>query len=297
MKKQVIFTSQGRRADVGEYKIFRILPNHYSHTVGPFVFLDYVPPVLHPEGEPKKFVNGSGAHPHRGIATLTYVLNGEADHFDSNGHHEKVYSGGAQWMKAGNGIIHDEAMNPDPHTSNRLTHGFQFWVNLPAKNKAENPDYLPLQAADIPVRQLEGNTGWIKVVAGEYEGMTSKIPAYTRQLIYHVHLEAGDAFQLNGEESLEYAAFLPTNEAIINDVPYTKGSLLLFDRAQGTIAIHNSSAETADIIIFGGATYTEPIFAQGPFVMNTQQEIATAYADFYAGKYGKIQYEQTGAAK
>ena len=85
-----------------------MLPNKYADSLGPFVFLDHVLPAKHSPDEPFKVVNGRGAHPHRGIATLTYILNGEADHLDSKGHHAKVRSGGAQWMKAGNGIIHDE---------------------------------------------------------------------------------------------------------------------------------------------------------------------------------------------
>ena len=102
MKKQISFSTQGKRADIGDYEIYRLLPNRYADAVGPFVFLDHLAPVNHPVGEPLK-KNGTGAHPHRGIATLTYLLHGEAEHLDSRGHHSKVSSGGAQWMKAGNG--------------------------------------------------------------------------------------------------------------------------------------------------------------------------------------------------
>lgn len=292
MNKKVISTKQGRRADVGEYQIYRILPNHELRAVGPFVFLDYVPLVLHAADEPRKAVNGSGAHPHRGIATLTYVLNGEADHFDSNGHHAKVYSGGAQWMKAGNGIIHDEALNPDPHTGDRLTHGFQFWVNLPAKQKAEQPDYRPVQANEIPKIILEDNAGWLKTVAGEYEGHTSPIPTYSTQFIYHIQLQPGKTFSLKTDNEQEYALFLPAADAVINNETYQAQSLLRFDTGEGTIEMKNPSDAAIDIIVFGGAPYTEPIIAQGPFVMNTQKEIATAYSDFFNGKYGHIRYKQ-----
>lgn len=292
MEKKITFTSQGRRADVGDYEIYRILPNRYTDAVGPFVFLDYVPPVLHAPNEPRKMVNGSGAHPHRGIATLTYVLNGEADHFDSNGHHAKVYSGGAQWMKAGTGIIHDETMNPDPHTGDWLTHGFQFWVNLPAKNKAEKPDYIPVQANELPVKKLDDNAGWLKVVAGKYGQQSSKIPVYLEQFIYQLHLEPRKSFTLDDAEGLEYAAFIVANNVVINDTVFNKREFLLFDKQPGTIEVRNDSDKSVDIIFFGGASYTEPIVAQGPFVMNTQQEIAAAYTDFHNGKYGKIRYEQ-----
>ncbi|HMI67648.1 MAG TPA: pirin family protein [Cyclobacteriaceae bacterium] len=290
MKKQTSFSTQGRRADIGEYVINRILPNRYADAVGPFVFLDHLMPANHSPGEPIKKVNGSGAHPHRGIATLTYILNGEADHFDSRGNHSKVNSGGAQWMKAGNGIIHDEAINVDSQTNDLLTHAMQFWVNLPAKNKAELPEYLPVQAKEIPQQTLADDKGWIKVIVGEYEKLASKIPNYSEQFLYHIHLEAGKQFLITTKDKLEYAAFLPLHHATINDAEFKKGEFIEFDRKEGTIEFSNTSSDGIDIILFGGEKYAEPIVAQGPFVMNSELEIADAYRDFHAGKYGKIRY-------
>jgi len=292
MKKQVTFTSQGQRADIGPYIINRILANRYVDAVGPFVFLDHAVPIVHSSDETLNKANGTGAHPHRGIATLTYILNGEADHHDSRGHHSKVTSGGAQWMKAGNGIIHDEAINVDPETTDRLTHLLQFWVNLPAKNKSEDPQYLPVQANEVPQQPLSHNSGWIKVIAGEYENLASKIPAYLRQFIYHIHLEPGKQFSMASEKGLEYAAFLPLSNAEINDQEYKTGEFLTFENDDGIIEINNKSDVATDVILFGGEPYTEPIFAAGPFVMNTRQEISQAYDDFYAGKYGQIQYQK-----
>jgi hypothetical protein len=291
MKKKISFNTKGQRADIGEYIINRILPNRYADAVGPFVFLDHALPIKHSPDEPIKKVNGSGAHPHRGIATLTYVLNGEADHHDSNGHQAKVRSGGAQWMKAGNGIIHDEVLNVDPQTTDLLTHAFQFWINLPSKQKAKPPEYLPIQASEVPQQILSENRGWIKVIVGEFENLSSKIPNYSKQFLYHIHLEAGKQFSLPTERDLEYAAFLPLQNAVINDTEFGEGEFIEFDRIEGTIEISNNSEAGIDIILFGGEKYTEPIVAQGPFVMNTQEEIAQAYRDFHNGKYGRINYQ------
>ena len=293
MKKKVSFSTKGQRADIGEYKIYRMLPNRYADAVGPFVFLDHVPPAKHSPDEPRKVVNGSGAHPHRGIATLTYILNGEADHHDSKGHQARVRSGGAQWMKAGNGIIHDEAVNVDLERNDLVTHAFQFWINLPAKQKAEPPEYLPVQASEIPQQMLSDKGGWIKVIAGEYENLVSKIPGYSKQFLYHVHLEPGKQFSISSEQDLEYAAFLPVHNAIINGSEYQAGEFIEFDRNEGSIEINNlSPGEAIDIILFGGERYVEPIVAQGPFVMNSQNEIVQAYRDFHSGKYGEINYSQ-----
>ena len=100
MKKKISFSTQGQRADIGHITIYRMLPNRYADAIGPFVFLDHFGPTRHAVNEPIQ-KNGNGAHPHRGIATLTYILNGEEEHFDSKGNYAKIHSGGVQWMKAG----------------------------------------------------------------------------------------------------------------------------------------------------------------------------------------------------
>jgi redox-sensitive bicupin YhaK (pirin superfamily) len=289
MQKKISFSSQGQRADIGHHKIYRILPNRYADAVGPFVFLDYIPPAKQVKDETSQ-KSGTGAHPHRGIATLTYLLNGEAEHFDSRGHHAKVNSGGAQWMKAGNGIVHDETVNPDSKTNDGLIHGFQFWINLPSSIKAETPHYLPFPAEDIPKIELSHKSGWIKIIVGEYENLKSIIPNYSKQFLYHLHLEPGKQFSLETEKGMEYAAFLPSNKAMINGTFFEENEFIEFDRENGTIDIQNEGLEPIDVMLFGGESYSEPIVAKGPFVMNSELEIAEAYRDYYAGKYGEIHY-------
>lgn len=97
------------------------------------------------------------------------------------------------------------------------------------------------------------------------------------------------------EKGLEYAIFLPQHHVTINDTPFNAGDFIEFDREEGTIEIINTSNSAADIILFGGEPYTEPIVAHGPFVMNSMHEIADAYQDFHAGKYGKIDYKAAKA--
>ena len=288
MKKKTSFSSEGHRADVGPLTIMRILPNRYADKVGPFVFLDHLPPTI------KETVHegGIGAHPHRGIATLSYILQGEDEHFDSAGNYAKVYSGGMQWMKAGNGIIHDENGNYDSRTDNKMVHGFQFWINLPAKNKAEAPAYLALQASDVPQKSLPNESGSIKVLAGNYGELSSKIPSYSEQFLYHIHLEAGKQFSISIADKIEVAAFFPTQNVMLNDTEFHAGEFVEFDRNAGEIEIKNTTQITIDILLFGGEEYKEPVVAEGPFVMNTKTEIVEAYRDFYAGKFGEIKYNK-----
>ncbi|UII29587.1 pirin family protein [Fulvivirga ulvae] len=287
MKKKISFSGKGNRADIGDIAIHRILPNRYANAVGPFVFLDHMGPQM----LTKKMKAGTGAHPHRGIATLTYILSGEGEHYDSAGNHAKVRSGGIQWMKAGSGIIHDETANPDSQTANPYLHGFQFWINLPSKIKTEKPEYMDIQAAKVPLKQLPDDSGWLKVIVGSYEDLKSGIPNYSEQFLYHIHLEPDKRVSVSFTEKTEVAAFLPAQNAKINDAEYLAGEFVEFDRNEGEIEIKNTSKDVLDILLFGGEHYDEPIVAMGPFVMNTEHEISQAYNDFYKGKYGTINYK------
>lgn len=284
MKKKTSFSTKGQRADIGNITIYRILANRYADKVGSFVFLDHI--ALKSHTGPNN--DHTGAHPHRGIATLTYVLDGEVEHLDSRGNHQKVHSGGIQWMKAGNGITHDETLNPDSQLENNLVHAFQFWINLPSKIKAQDPEYLAIQSSEVPQENFPDSEGWIKVIVGNYRDLNSKIPNYLEQFLYHIHLEAGKNFTVSFGDKIEVAAFLPNIKTVLNDVEFQLGEFVEFDRVAGEITIENRENEATDIILFGGEPYTEPIAAEGPFVMNSRSEIAEAYSDFYAGKYGMI---------
>ena len=288
-KKKTSFSSKGHRADVGPLSIIRILPNRYADKVGSFVFLDHLPPII----KETVHVGGIGAHPHRGIATLSYILQGQDEHFDSAGNYAKVFSGGMQWMKAGNGIIHDENLNYDAQTDSKMVHSFQFWINLPAINKAEAPTYLAVQANEVPQKYLPNESGSIKVVVGNYEELSSKIPNYSDQFLYHIQLEAGKQFFISLSDKIEVAAYLPTQNVTLNDTEFHAGEFVEFDREAGEIEIKNTTQTIIDILLFGGEEYKEPVVAEGPFVMNTQAEIAEAYRDFYAGKYGEIKYNKS----
>ncbi|GAB3279639.1 pirin family protein [Larkinella harenae] len=284
MKKKSSFSSQGQRADIGDLIIYRLLPNRYADAVGPFVFLDHIAPA-----EPTKIdKEGTGAHPHRGIATLTYLVNGEGQHFDSAGNYALVHSGGVQWMNAGNGIIHDETLNADSKTDSNLVHAFQFWINLPSAIKAGERAYLAIEGHDVPYKKLPDERGWIKVIVGSFEELSSAIPNYSEQFLYHIHLEPGARFTIDFADKIEVAAFLPTLPASINDELFNAGDFIEFGREAGSLELQNENEEACDFLLFGGEPYTEPIAAEGPFVMNSKLEIADAYRDFYNGKYGNL---------
>jgi redox-sensitive bicupin YhaK (pirin superfamily) len=268
----------------------RYLPNRYTRIVGPFFFLDHLlPTIIGPHQA--EIPNRKNAHPHRGIATFTYLFSGEMEHFDSMGHKGTVGPGGAQWMKAGNGIIHDEHQSKKFQEEGGLLHGLQFWINLPAINKAESPQYLAVQNDDFPIQELPDNDGSLKILIGEYETLNSPVQTYSRQFNYHLKLNPKATFTLNVHPDFEAAVFLVSGPAEINGSLHDQ-ELLVFGIENSEIKITNPGDAFADIIIFGGEAYKEPIIAEGPFVMNSNLEIAEAYRDYSNGKYGKIDYKR-----
>jgi redox-sensitive bicupin YhaK (pirin superfamily) len=289
MEKKILASYNGTKAKVGELEVNRLLPNRYIHAVGPFVFLDHIFPFQQRPKNPT--VNdGRSAHPHRGIATFSYLFSGELEHFDSAGNHDVVKAGGAQWMKAGNGIIHDEGMSPEFQRSGGVLHGIQFWINLPSKNKEEDPAYLALQPEDVPEVDL-GAVGKLRVLIGAFQNRVSPVESYSEQFIYHIRLNGNTSYVLSTKRGLEYAAFVPAKVITVNNSLVQDSEILAFADDNKAIHIVNTSNFEKDIIVFGGEPYEEPIVAEGPFVMNTRSEIADAYSAFFNGSYGKISYK------
>ncbi|MBC7829745.1 MAG: pirin family protein [Chitinophagaceae bacterium] len=289
MEKEITKTYGGINVKVGHLLVNRLLPNKYIKSVGPFVFLDHLYPTLQ---QPKthKPANGDFAHPHRGISTFTYVFSGEMEHFDSHGNHGIAGAGGAHWMNAGSGIQHDDRIPPLFQQAGGLLHVLQFWINLPAKNKKDEPEYMNIQPADISELLLPDDAGKLRILIGNFGVSSSPVKSSSRQFIYHIRLNPKSAFTLQTKINFEYAAFVPTDEVKINNIFFGKSELIIFEQDEHDIVLTNYNISEVDIVIFGGEPYTEAIVAEGPFVMNSGSEICDAYRDFHLGKYGKINY-------
>jgi len=295
MKKKIRFSMQSRPVVVDGIKIQRVLPNKFTQAIGPFVLLDHIPSCNQSRDDSHKRDIRKCAHPYKGIATLTYIINGEVEHVDSMGNRVKLNSGGVHWIKAGKGVVHDEAINTESKTKETDVSVVQFWINLPSQHKCQDPYYLSLREHTVPIQILKNNTGWIKILLGKYENAIAKIPCYSQQFLYHVHVEARNQFSIATENRLEYAAFLPKDNAVINDTEFGASELIVFDTDGEVIEINNYSKIAIDIFLFGGEPYTEPIILDGTFVMNTPHEITQAYNDYYDGKYGDISSERNDA--
>jgi len=293
MEKKITYSIKGTNLEVGLTSVIRSLPNKYVNSVGPFVFLDQIPEKAYSTTEYKQHLKeisgGRTAHPHRGIATFTYALKGAVEHYDSRGNRATVQDGGIQWMKAGNGVIHDELLVPteEPHT---VEYGMQFWLNLPAEVKKEKPEYLAIQSEEIPVVQLKNNAGLLKVLIGTFANKTSKISTHTKSLLYHVILNPGQSTIIEVDQGNEIALALTKGIILVNGQEAEEPDLISFDIEGNEIKLENKFLHKADALIFGGKPITEKLVFGGPFVMNSDEEIREAYRDYHSGKYGTITY-------
>lgn len=284
---------KGRRDTVGPgLKIVRTLPNGSFQALGSVVLIDH---LIEDSVEPQKaeMPDGGFAHPHRGIATFTYILEGGVHHLDSNGGEGKVYKGGIQWMKAGNGIVHDEFQPYDLQESGSKIHGLQIWLNLPSANKKENPDYIAVQGKDVPEIALPNNSGNLRILLGEYGGESSSIPTYLDQFMGHIHLEPGKTLNLPSNSSWEYGVYVIKGSIKVDDkIELDQYEIAELTDFQEQIKLTNEGNAPMDLVVFAGESYQEPMVSYGPFVMNSDEEIRLAYKDARMGKYGHIDYSK-----
>ncbi len=287
MNKSIQVSFGGQNVKVADFLVNRLLPNEHCNKVGPFVFLDHVYPTIQKSQEPDHSI-GLNAHPHRGIATFNYLLSGSLEHFDSCNQHGIVDEGGAQWLKAGKGVVHEERPAPEFQRKGGVLHAVQFWINLPSINKLEDPEYKALASGDIPRAQLPNNAGTLKVLLGKSGELVSPLKTFLNEFNYHITLNPKSSFSLDIRKNLESAVFVPADEIHVNGEVTGKSHLLVLSKDQSTINLYNPGIVEAHAFIFGGSEYLEPMVARGPFVMNCREEIKQAYDDFFEGRYGAI---------
>jgi redox-sensitive bicupin YhaK (pirin superfamily) len=270
-------------------KVKRVFPSQSFKNIDPFVFLDHFGPTVFKPGE-TMFAEGTGAHPHRGFITFTYIFDGDMEHKDSRGHHGWVSAGGAQWMKAASGIIHDEKPSQQFVEKGGLLNGLQLWINLPRAQKSDTPQYQNLPSEAVHEVTMGANNSLLRVLIGEYQGNLSSIPTYSPMFIYHIRLAGHDTIRLSIPESYNAFAYIPTEKAELGNENklIEAGQMGIFEQGNTDILLTNPNENIQDIMLFGGEPIREPIIAYGPFVMDTIDGVQTAYDDFYAGKYGEI---------
>jgi quercetin 2,3-dioxygenase len=257
----------------------------------PFIHMDQMGEVEYAPGEPK----GTAWHPHRGFETVTYMIDGEMAHSDSNGGGGLITNGDTQWMTAGNGILHIETPPEAMVLSGGLFHGFQLWVNLPSTLKYAPPRYQDIRGSQVSLLSSADGGALLRVIAGEVDGHPGPGVTYTPITVVHATLSPGASVTLPWRSDFNALVYVLGGRGTIGSTgrPIEDGQLAVFDRDGDTLTItaaerQESRHPTMDVLILGGRPIREPVIAYGPFVMNTRAELVKAFEDYQAGRLGTI---------
>jgi hypothetical protein len=248
-------------------------PNYFD----PFLMLDEF-------GSENKddYIAGFPPHPHRGIETVTYMLAGDFEHKDSTGGEGRMTAGDVQWMKTGSGIIHSEM----PAMKEGKLHGFQLWINMPAKMKMSKPEYHYIDADQMAVHKDTDKQ--IKVIAGKFEKAQGPIKGHNVDPVYFdIELKKGKEFTYEIPSTHNSFIYLIEGEIKIGEKTHDKvkdSTLILLTRGEN---LKVSALSNAKFLLISGKPIGEQIARGGPFVMNTKQEILQAIEDYHSGTFVK----------
>ena len=261
----------------GGFKVRR--PAAMGRLMSPFLLLDEMGPVDYGPGE----AVGAPMHPHRGFETVTYLLSGGMQHADSAGNSGDLDPGDVQWMTAGRGIIHSELPQDHMMENGGRMHGFQIWVNLPAKDKMMKPRYQDIPSSEIPETSDDEGTVWAKVIAGRALGVEAVIDTVIPITLIHLRLKPGATYMQACETDHNVMLYAFGGSLKVAGKPLEDGGLGLL--SPGDSVSMTAGKKGAELLILGGPELGEPIARYGPFVMNTRQEIYQAVKDYNEGTF------------
>ncbi|HFF6204306.1 pirin family protein [Stenotrophomonas maltophilia] len=258
--------------------------NTHGQHLSPFLLLDYAGPYsFAPSDTPR----GVGQHPHRGFETVTIVYEGEVAHRDSTGAGGTIGPGDVQWMTAASGILHEEFHTPEFSRRGGTLDMVQLWVNLPAQDKMGAPGYQTLLDAQIPSVELPDGAGRVRVIAGRFDNHAGPARTHTPMDVWDIRLRQGHHAELPVADGRTLALVVLKGTVRINSgQPVGEAQLVTFDRSGEDVFVDADSDAT--VLLLSGEPIDEPVVGYGPFVMNSQAEIAQAVNDFNSGRFGQI---------
>ena len=258
----------------------------HGSAISPFLLLDYAAPTSFDASTQRR---GVGSHPHRGFETVTIVYAGEVSHRDSSGGGGTIRAGDVQWMTAGSGLVHDEFHSEAFTRAGGRIEMVQLWVNLPARFKMTPPRYQTLNSDNIPAVVLPSGAS-VRVIAGEFEGQQGPAQTFGPVDVRDASLPAGARFEVPAAAGRRLIVVLLDGSVTINGtLTLSDVSAVLLTKA-GENAVVTAIAASR-LLLLGGEPIDEPIVGYGPFVMNTEQEIREAIADFSQGRFGSLPAE------
>jgi len=270
-----------RQREGGGFIVRRPFPSAGFRHADPFLLLDEMGPVEYGPGE----AIGAPDHPHRGFETVTYVLEGEMEHEDSAGHRGRLGAGDVQWMTAGRGIVHSEMPSRAMRQRGGRMHGFQIWVNLPARDKLTAPRYQEIPHAAIPEAATPDGRAVVHVIAGEALGAKAVIE--TRTPIGYLHWIFSPGASVDVPVPADHAAYVYVFDGAVRvgGREVKDGQLAILSDGN---RVQLEASERAQALLLTGVPLREPVVQYGPFVMNTEKEIVQAIEDYQAGRLGEI---------
>lgn len=278
--REVISTFGGMETmDGAGVRLIRIFGNREAEIFDPFLLLD-----LFGSDEQDQYLPGFPWHPHRGIETVTYMLEGTVRHGDSMGNSGFIGPGDVQWMTAGSGIIHEEMPQPSP----KGIHGFQLWVNLPRAEKMREPAYRGYSATEMPEQAMPGGT--VRVIAGNFGRTKGPVQGLVRQPTY-LDIRLGEEGSVLLEAPMGETAFACIYEGALQSPslpPDTEAGLPLCCLFGPGDQVRLKAGKNGCSLIFAcGAPIGEAIAWRGPIVMNTEAELGMAFREYSLGTFVK----------
>lgn len=286
MKKVQGIYRAPRQHWVGDGFPVRSLFSYQSHgkQLSPFLLLDYAGPM---DFTPTQHRRGVGQHPHRGFETVTIVYDGEVEHRDSTGKGGVIGPGDVQWMTAGGGILHEEFHSDTFAKRGGAFEMVQLWVNLPAKDKMTTPGYQAIRSENIPQVALPEGAGSLRVIAGDYAGKNGPANTFSPLNVWDIRLNQGKSTEFSLPDGWNTALIVLRGTVQVNgDAIARDAEMVLLDATGSHVTIEANNA--AVLLLLSGEPIDEPIIGYGPFVMNTQEQIAEAIADFNSGRFGSM---------
>lgn len=286
--RSVLAVHPAYRDDIADLVTRRPVPGPDLEQVDPFLFLNHHGPQVYP---PNNHGLPFGPHPHRGFETVTFILQGSLSHLDSGGHESVIEAGGVQWMTAGSGLVHAELSPEAFKRDGGPLEILQLWVNLPPALKMTEPRYTGVQKADIPALSIAAGNGALHLISGEFGGATGPIKSLTEIFMSVVELKAGAKAALQVEKGRRVFLYVVSGRVDVAGTAVDKWNLVELSDDEEAFVV---GAADDTVLLFGhGLPIGEPVVAHGPFVMNTEDEIREAFADYRDGKFGDP--EQLGA--
>ncbi|CNF94265.1 pirin family protein [Yersinia frederiksenii] len=286
MKKVQGIYRAPRQHWVGDGFPVRSLFSYQSHgkQLSPFLLLDYAGPMDFTATQHRR---GVGQHPHRGFETVTIVYHGEVEHRDSTGKGGVIGPGDVQWMTAGGGILHEEFHSDAFAQRGGVFEMVQLWVNLPAKDKMTAPGYQAIRSEMIPLVALPEEAGSLRVIAGDYVGENGPAHTFSPLNVWDIRLNQGKSAEFSLPDGWNTALIVLRGTVQVNgDAIARDAEMVLLDAAGSHVTIEANN--DAVLLLLSGEPIDEPIIGYGPFVMNSQEQIAEAIADFNSGRFGSM---------